>query len=179
MEVVPGIVVETVRPAGAFRSVVGPMELAAVLSETPPTRTLETLVEHLPDALRADWCIVVTAGAIHPEVMAASIGSPDVSELKTPWLPLTTPQRLQPQGWMPPRWRMAMVAQSGQDGLALAAAPILRTAGVLLGRRSGPGFRTGELEQMGQLCRIATSMLTVNKRPLFTVRTAPPIEKDL
>ena len=54
--------VEEIRPLEAFRDIMSPLELAAALAEG--TRPLiATLVERLPEALRADWCVVLTDGA--------------------------------------------------------------------------------------------------------------------
>ena len=70
---VPGFVVEYVRPLEAFRHVLEPLELAALLEESGPA-ALVRLVEHLPDTLGASWALVVdvSAGSAGPPATNAS-----------------------------------------------------------------------------------------------------------
>ena len=155
-EQVPGAVVEAVRPLEAFRDVPSPMELAAILAETTGSVALDMLVDGLPGAMWASWCVALAAGAggraSAPEVLAASIGAPSLSNVTTPWLPLEQPRRFDPAPWMPPAWKM------GRMGYAVAAAPLSQPdEALLIARKYGPRWRPSELRQLGLLSRMATA----------------------
>lgn len=157
-EEIPSLVVEEVRPADAFRDILGPMQLAALLSEESPGRVIVTLVENLPDALWASWAAAVTYGKSGMEVIAKSTGSPDLQEMRTPWLPLLAARRLPRAPWMPSRWRTGLISKAGFPGIEAAAAPLLGgESAVLVARKRGPRFRSAELLQLGALSRIASA----------------------
>jgi hypothetical protein len=157
---VPGLVVESLRFLEAFRDVMAPLDLAVALAEAE-VAPLEILVERAPEALGAEWCVAVE-GAVEGgngglEVTGSSIGSPDLTGLDAPWLPLQAATRLHTAGWMPPAWREGPGSNQGQGRFALAAAPLGPNSAVLVGRRRGPQFRTSELVQLGLLVRIAAA----------------------
>ncbi|MEA2498149.1 MAG: hypothetical protein QOH26_554 [Actinomycetota bacterium] len=151
-EQVPGAVVEAVRPLEAFRDVPTPMELAAILAEATGSVALYMLVDGLPGAMWASWCVALAGGSGRPEVLAASVGSPSLTNVDTPWLPLEQPRRFDAAPWMPPAWKM------GRMGYAVAAAPLGRPEeAVLIARKYGPRWRPSELRQLGLLTRMATA----------------------
>lgn len=163
LEDIPGIVIEEMRAIPASPDILAPMELAAALAEAGED-ALEILVDHLPGALGASWAAAVTSGRGGPEVLAASEGSPPFAGMGTPWLPLEGPRRLPLARWMPTRWRTGLAARLGAGIYEAAAAPLFdpHTA-VLLGRRTGPRFRSTEVAQLGFLARITAA---VSARPV-------------
>lgn len=155
-EAVPGLVVEELRPMDAFRDLMSPLELAAALAESK--LALDTLVERLPEALRSDWCVVLTAGEPEVTVLGSSLGAPSLAGVRTPWLPLDGATRLPRADWMPAAWTEGPAARDGQPKYELAAAPVFDgTTAALVGRREGPQYRKSELVEFGLLARIATS----------------------
>lgn len=159
IEAVPGLVVEDVRPAEAFRDMLAAMELAAVLTEVDPTEAVAKLVENLPDSLWANWSIALVGGPGKPEVLASSIGAPSMADITTPWMPLEAPRRLATSHWTPAGIPPETRDQWGQAEMQLVAAPLFDgNSAVLVGRRSGPRFRNAELRQLGQLARIAAAV---------------------
>jgi hypothetical protein len=156
-EDVPGLSVEELRPVDAFRDVMAPLDLAAAVAEAEEP-VVDILVERLPEALWADWSVVLTAGPTGLQVLGSSIGAPSVSEMETPWIPLKGPTRLAVAAWMPPSWRVGPGTRMGQGKFELAAAPLFgQYSAVLVGRRKGPHFRKTELTQLGLLARIAAA----------------------
>jgi hypothetical protein len=156
-EAVPGLVVEELRPLEAFRDIMSPLELAATLAEGVQP-LIATLVERLPEALRADWCVVLAGGANGLKVLGAGFGAPSLVGVEVPWLPLDGPTRLPAADWMPASWTIGPASREGLGKFELAAAPLLEaSSAVLVGRRKGPQFRTSELEQLGLLARIAAA----------------------
>jgi hypothetical protein len=152
VEQVPGVIVETLRGVDAFPDPGAPMALAAHVVERGKGAVRE-LVEGLPGALGASWCVAVASGLVGLDVLAGTDGAPDLSELSIPWLPLAAPRRLERAEWMPESWR-AQVA----EGLELAAAPLGPSpTALLIGRTRGPRFRSAELRQLGDLARIAVA----------------------
>jgi hypothetical protein len=157
VEEVPGLSVEELRPVEAFRDVMEPLDLAVALAEAEEP-VVAILVERLPEALWADWCVVLTVGPAGLQVLGSSIGAPSVAEMQTPWIPVQGPTRLPVAGWMPPSWRAGPAARTGQGKFELAAAPLFGPySAVLVGRRKGPHFRKTELTQLGLLARIASA----------------------
>lgn len=156
-EAVPGLVVEELRPLEAFQDFMSPLALAAALTEgSQPAVT--TLIERLPEALRADWCIVLTRESMGVRVLGSGLGAPSLADVHAPWLPLDGATRLPPAEWMPPSWTMGPASRDGQGKFELAAAPFFDPAtAVLVGRRKGPQFRQSELEQLGLLARVAAA----------------------
>lgn len=158
-ELVPGLVVEELRPLEAFRDMLSPLELAAAMAETQnPNAVLDVLVERLPEALRSDWCVVLSAGNDEVNVMGSSLGAPSLAGVSSSWLPLEGAMRLPPADWMPESWVAGPAARDGQGKFELAAAPLFDSnTAALIGRRKGPQYRNSELVEFGLLARIATS----------------------
>lgn len=158
-QVVPGLVVEDLRPLEAFQDHMAPLEVAAALSEAGGRgAVLEVLVERLPEALRSDWSVVLTADDRRVRVLASSIGAPSMAEVRTSWLPLDGARRLPPASWMPASWTAGPAARDGQGKFELVGAPLFDGHTVaLVGRRSGPKYRNSELTALGLLARIAAS----------------------
>jgi hypothetical protein len=154
--VVPGLTVEELRPVDAFRDLMAPLDLAAVLLETEESPA-RVLVERLPEALWSDWCVIVSEAPDGLRVIDASIGAPSMKGVETPWLPLQSAKRLPLAEWMPPAWREGPASRNGQGKFELAAAPIFDTSAVMVGRRKGPHYRAAELSQLGLLARIASA----------------------
>jgi hypothetical protein len=159
VEAVPGLSVEELRPVDAFRDVMAPLDLAAALAQAEEP-AVSVLVDRLPEALWADWCIVLSAGPAGLQVHGSSIGAPSVAEMEAPWIPLQGPTRLPVAVWMPRSWRVGPGAREGQGKFELAAAPLSSPySAVLVGRREGPHFRGAELTQLGLLARIASAAM--------------------
>ena len=153
---VPGFVVEYVRPLEAFRHVLEPLELAALLEESGPAALVQ-LVEHLPDTLGASWALVVdvSAGSAGPpEILAASLGAPSAARLPAAWLDFSLLDSLGAG-----REVARQAPHHRGDGLEVAAALLDRpSAAVVLGRQRGPRFRASELRHLGLLARIAAAV---------------------
>lgn len=158
-QMVPGLVVEEVRPVEAFQDLMSPLELAAALSEARHDKcVLSTLVERLPEALRSDWCVVLSAGEPEVNVIASSLGAPSLAGVRSIWLPIDAARRLPPASWMPPSWTAGPAARDGLGKFELAAAPVFNASTVaLIGRRKGPQYRDSELVEFGLLTRVASS----------------------
>lgn len=156
---VPGLVVEELRPVDAFQDLMSPLELAAALAEAQLGKcVLTTLVERLPEALRSDWCVILSAGEPEVTVLASSLGAPSLAGVRSTWLPLDRAQRLPPASWMPSSWTAGPAARDGQGKFELVGAPLFDGHTVaLVGRRSGPKYRNSELTALGLLARIAAS----------------------
>lgn len=154
---VPGFAVEYVRPLEAFRHVLQPLELAALL-EGSGGNAMARLVENLPDTFGATWAMAVdvaTPGA-PPEVLAASLGAPSAARLPAAWLDFGA---LGEAGSATGRAGAGQTVPHHDDGLEVAAALLDRpSAAVLLGRERGPRFRASELLHLGLLTRIAASV---------------------
>lgn len=159
MEEVPGVVVEELRHIEAFQDVLAPLELAAALAENAGGKTLELLVRKLPAALSASWAAALAVGPGRPKLLAASGRHPSFEGIQTPWIPLEGPRRLGLGRWMPVRWRTGLAARLGLGIYEVAAAPLFGAySAVLVGRRSGPRFRSLELDALGLLARIAAAI---------------------
>jgi hypothetical protein len=156
-QVVPGLVVEELRPLEAFQDLMSPLELVAALVETRES-VLDLFVERLPEALRSDWCVVLSAGPGEVTVVASSIGAPSLAGVGSSWLPIDRAQRLPLASWMPASWREGPAARDGQGKFELAAAPVFDPGtAALIGRRNGPQYRNSELVEFGLLARVATA----------------------
>jgi hypothetical protein len=153
---VPGFAVEYVRPLEAFRHVLEPLELAALLAGGGPA--LPILVEHLPDAFGASWAMAVDTAQACPEVLAASLGAPSGPRLPLAWLDFSD---LLPPAGPPPHagdQPLEMRQRRTDAGLEVAAALLGGpTTAVLLGREHGPRFRASEGVHLRLLARIAAA----------------------
>jgi hypothetical protein len=154
---VPGFLVEYVRPLEAFRHVLEPLELAALLEDSG-SAALVRLVENLPDTFGATWALVVDvpAGAGGPpEILAASLGAPSAARLPPSWLDFSLLDSLRGGRIVASH----PVPHHADDGLEVAAALLGRpSVAVLLGRQRGPRFRPSELRHLGLLARIAAAV---------------------
>lgn len=171
VEQVSGVIVEAVRQVRVFRHSDAPMELAAHLVDEG-RGAVARLVDGLPNALWASWCVAVARGVDGLETLAASRGSPSLSGLEAPWLPLDEPRRLEAAAWMPDAWR----ERTERGELSLAVAPLAqRTAAVLLARSPGPRFLGSEMRQLALLGHIAVSSEVhgADRRPLARVGGRP------
>jgi hypothetical protein len=155
---VPGFAVEYVRPLEAFRHVLEPIELAALLAEGGGD-AVATLIEHLSDAFAASWAIALDVGGEAPVARAASLGAPSVSRLPADWLDLSDLD--DPGGGVArsPRTGAALPRpRRTEQGLEVAAARLgSPSAAVLVGREHGPRFRAAELLHLRLVARIAAS----------------------
>ncbi|MEA2453100.1 MAG: hypothetical protein QOG04_1810 [Actinomycetota bacterium] len=148
-ELVPSAVVEAIRALDREVPSRSPMELAASLSEATSTEALDRLVEGIPAAMWASWCVAIKSGA-PPDVITASSSAPSMANITTPWMPLDGPRRFSPSFWMPPAWRM------GKMSYEIAAIPLGRAdEALLVARKHGPRFRKTELQDLMHLARIA------------------------
>ena len=145
---VPGVQVESLRPYHGGSDLHRDLELVDALA-AEPSRAGALLVAHAPGVFRAGWALLLEAG---PTVLEASAGAPEVDDVALPWLPLATPQRLDPQApWVPERWEAL--------GTELAAAPVgSADRVVLVGRAGGPRFRASEVLRLGHLAGIAATV---------------------
>lgn len=161
---VPGLSVEYVRPHEAFRHVLEPLELAAVLAGEGG-EAVRSLVEHGPDAFAAQWAMVVDVTGGATQVLAASLGAPSAGRLPTAWLDFTDigPAAVQ-EGHLPRPRRT-------DGGLEVAAAALGKpSTAVLLGREHGPRFRAAELVHLRLVARIAASAAGIGAPPGGTAR---------
>ena len=152
VEVLPGIVVETIRRIARIPDPLGALTLADRLArgEGPP---LDVLVNGLPDALSAAWAMALEAIEGELRVVSASPDAPSPGILEAPWLPLVGARRLEVTDRMPPGWRL--------HRYELAAAPLDEPHRfVMLGRPTGMRFIGNDLRQLELLCDMAVrSML--------------------
>ena len=156
---VPGFSVEYVRPLEAFRHVLEPLELAALLVECDDA-AIPTLIEHVPDAFAATWAMAVDVSGSGPRVLAASLGSPSVSRLPREWLDFSDlSRRPAPSAGQPlPRARRTELGHEPGPGLEVAAALLDGPdVALLVGRERGPRFRAAELLHLRLVARIAAS----------------------
>ena len=152
IESLPGVIVESARVIEQAPSGTAVLELAERVSHTI-SDPLEVLVTGLPTALRAAWCVALSAGeGARTLTLAHSPGAPRIVAERLPWMPLEEPRRLAPAAWMPTSWRM----RAALGGLELAACPLDSPfRALLLGRHTGMRFRKTELHQLVLLSSIA------------------------
>jgi hypothetical protein len=147
---VPGFTVEYVRPHEAFRHVLEPLELAALLAEEGAS-AVASLVEHLSDAFGSSWAMVVDTSDGVARTVSASLGAPSVQRLPAAWLDFSDLAQAGMDGDSLPRPRAT------DAGLEVAAALLGASTAVLLGREHGPRFRAAELVHLRLVSRIAAS----------------------
>lgn len=166
-EQVPGVIVESLREVEQFPDPGAPIALAATIVEHGKG-AVRQLVEGLPAALPASWCIAVARGLAGLDLLAATGEAPGLDGMRLPWLPLAVPRRLDRAEWMPAAWR-------AEVGLELAAAPLGPSAtAVLVGRRHGPRWSGSELRQLGDLARIAVATEMQASSPWQAARVSVP-----
>jgi hypothetical protein len=153
---VPGVVVESLRPYSGGADLHRDLELVEQLAAYPAAG-LALLVAGLPGVFRAGWAVLVETGPLTPgpAVLEASPGSPDLSAVALPWLPLLAGRRLDlREPWVPEHWRAL--------GTQLLAAPVGAERAVLLGRPGGPSYRDSELLRLNHLAGIAATVAAAN-----------------
>ncbi|MCZ2822107.1 ACT domain-containing protein [Modestobacter sp. VKM Ac-2977] len=148
---VPGVQVESLRPFAGPMDTHRELELLEALAPAG-AGTAKVLAAELPRVFRSGWAVVLAGSADQLTVLAASDAAPSLEDIRTPWLPLTTPLLLPSDGdWVPLRWQeMAvemMAAPLGPEGTA-----------VLLGRSGGPAFRRSELLRLAHLTGLAATV---------------------
>ncbi len=144
---VPGVVVESLRPYLGADDLHRDLELVDELAAAP-TQALQLLVDLAPGVFRAGWALL-----LGPEgTLAASAGSPDLTGITLPWLPLATARRMDTkEQWVPERWDTL--------GTELVAAPVgSPDRVVLVGRPGGPRFRASEVLRLAHLAGIAATV---------------------
>jgi hypothetical protein len=153
---VPGVIVESLRPYLGADDLHRDLELVAELAAAP-AEALQLLVDLAPGVFRAGWALLIGPGGVE----AASAGSPELSGIALPWMPLVTARRMDTkEDWVPERWDTL--------GTELVAAPVGSSARVILvGRPGGPRFRASEVLRLAHLSGIAATVTatTVNAEP--------------
>lgn len=153
VESVPSAVVDYIRALSRDEDRREPLELAVdvVEAEKDPLRVL---VDGVPGAFDATWCIAVRERSPQPEPLAASGLAPSLVGARLPWFPVEAPRRLAVGPWVPSRWSL------DQRSASFAVAP-LRTnnEALLVARTRGPGFQGAELGHLGHLARITAAVL--------------------
>jgi hypothetical protein len=150
---VPEVTVETIRPyAGGPLETHRELEVIEAMAERPAA-AMRTLADALPRVFRAGWAVVLRQAGGEYAVVAASPAAPDLAGVALPWLPVTKPVMLDPDGdWLPSSWRNL--------GTELVATPLGELDRVVLvGRPGGPVFRNGELARLAHLTGIAATVL--------------------
>ena len=170
VEQVPGVILEALAAVDVFPDPGAPIGLAARVVEQGKG-AVRGLVEGLPAALPASWCLAMASGFGGAELLSATPGAPSLDGARLTWLPLAGPRRLDRAEWMPPALRARMA-----EGLELAAAPLGPSAtAVLVGRHDGPRFRSGELRQLGDLARVAVAAEMGASAPRRGLGLVPPL----
>jgi hypothetical protein len=144
---VPGVVVESLRPYLGADDLHRDLELVDELAAAPE-QALQLLIDLAPGVFRAGWALL-----LGPEgVQVASAGSPDLTGVSLPWLPLVTARRMDTkEEWVPDRWDTL--------GTELVAAPVGSPDRVILvGRPGGPRFRASEVLRLAHLAGIAATV---------------------
>jgi hypothetical protein len=155
VETVPGVIVEAIRPVGVPPDPCAPLDLASCLTAAAGN-VVQVLVDGLPHAMWASWCMAVHKGVGGPQILAASGRAPARATFEAPWLPVERGRRLEPAPWMPSAWRM----RAGVGSLELAVAPLGEPGtGLLLAREWGARFLPVELRQLETLAAIAGARL--------------------
>ncbi|MCU1594828.1 MAG: hypothetical protein JWO12_2220 [Frankiales bacterium] len=147
---VPGVVVESLRPYLGADDLHRDLELVDELAAAPAD-ALQLLVDLAPGVFRAGWALIVDGSG----VLAASSGSPELTAVSLPWLPLATARRMDTkEEWVPERWDTL--------GTELVAAPVGSPDRVILvGRPGGPRFRASEVLRLAHLAGIAATVTSV------------------
>ncbi|MGZ6793906.1 MAG: ACT domain-containing protein, partial [Mycobacteriales bacterium] len=147
---VPGVVVESLRPYLGADDLHRDLELVDELAAAP-AEALQLLVDLAPGVFRAGWALLLGPGG----TVCASAGSPDLSGVALPWLPLATARRMDTkEEWVPERWDTL--------GTELVAAPVgSPDQVVLVGRPGGPRFRASEVLRLAHLAGIAATVTSV------------------
>jgi hypothetical protein len=148
---VPGVIVESLRPYLGADDLHRDLELVDELAAAP-AEALQLLVDLAPGVFRAGWALLIGPDGLE----AASAGSPELSGIALPWMPLVTARRMDiKEDWVPERWDTL--------GTELVAAPVGSPSRVILvGRPGGPRFRASEVLRLAHLSGIAATVTAVS-----------------
>ncbi len=148
---VPGVIVESLRPYLGADDLHRDLELVDELAAAPAD-ALQLLVDLAPGVFRAGWALLLNADG----VLASSVGSPELTGVALPWLPLANARRMDTnEQWVPERWDTL--------GTELVAAPVGTADRVILvGRPGGPRFRASEVLRLAHLAGIAATVTSVS-----------------
>ncbi|GAA4747629.1 amino acid-binding protein [Modestobacter marinus] len=147
---VPGVQVESLRPFAGPMDTHRELELLEALAPAG-SGTAKVLAAELPRVFRSGWAVVLSGSPDQLTVLAASDAAPSLEDVRTPWLPLTTPLLLPSDGeWVPLRWQ--------EMAVEMMAAPLDPGTAVLLGRSGGPAFRRSELLRLAHLTGLAATV---------------------
>jgi hypothetical protein len=148
---VPGVIVESLRPYLGADDLHRDLELVDELAAAP-AEALQLLVDLAPGVFRAGWALLIGPDGLE----AASAGSPELSGIALPWMPLVTARRMDiKEDWVPERWDTL--------GTELVAAPVGSPGRVILvGRPGGPRFRASEVLRLAHLSGIAATVTAVS-----------------
>ena len=155
---VPGVHVESLRPHPRAAETVRDLDIVDALA-SDPGQALRQLAALVPEAFRAQWAMVLEATPFAlPRIVAASAAAPREREFATPWMPLQTARRFDPdEEWVPEMW----VDRS----IELAGAPVNGPyQALLLARAGGPAFRPSELMRLAHLAGLAGSLVAAQER---------------
>ena len=145
----PDVILESCRSLPRPPEQAASMRLAAELVEHG-RGAVGLLVQRVPDAVGATWCLAACRSITGVEQLHRSSAAPGCRGVDLPWLPLEGPRRLDVSDWVPPSWRVP------EQATEFAAAP-LGPAALLVARIGGPRFRSVELTELGELCRVAVA----------------------
>jgi hypothetical protein len=123
-------------------------DLEAVEAMTAePDRAVEVLVDLMPGVFRSGWALLLAPSGSTSQVRRASGGAPEADGFDAPWLPLTTPTRIDgSEDWAPDSWHDVMAV----------AAPVPATGQVVVfGRDGGPQILSSEFARLVHLVSLA------------------------
>ncbi len=122
------------------------MDLEVVEAMTQePTRSVDRLVELVPQTFRCDWAMAVqSVPARGAKIVVATGTAPDLPDDVDGWFGGRRGRRLDEH----PAW----------EGTVLAAAPLTDDVLLVFGRRGGPEVLESELARLGHLSALATTI---------------------
>lgn len=122
------------------------MDLEVVEAMTQePTRSVDRLVELVPQTFRCDWAMAVqSVSARGAKIVVATGTAPDLPDDVDGWFGGRRGRRLDEH----PAW----------VGTVLAAAPLTDDVLLVFGRRGGPEVLESELARLGHLSALATTI---------------------
>ncbi|MBT0565462.1 amino acid-binding protein [Williamsia sp. CHRR-6] len=152
-ENVDGVRVDSIRPYIGMLETHRELELVDLIATAAPGDRLQVLVDHAPRVLRVSWATVITQGGGEVMQLFGSSGAPETQLTAVDWLPIAAAAELDADAsWVPGFWR--------DTDTRMAAAPIgSPSRALLLGRSGGPDFRPSEIDRVGYLARIVTTVL--------------------
>lgn len=151
-EQVKGVLVDSLRPHAGVLDTHLELELIDLVAGARKKERLQVLVDNAPRVLRASWALIVSQPAGDILRLYGSSGAPETPLTKASWLPLPRAQVLDAESKeLPKPWR--------EMDTRLAAAPILGSKALLLGRVGGPDFRPSEVARLGYLTGIISTVI--------------------